>query len=110
MEYTTMEKSTGSVSTYLPLAILSTIIGFCSCIGFFGGLIAIYKATQSKKKLEKGDFEGAALEGKQAKYIAIAMIVFTIGWLIYQFVFGGFIEAFMEGFREGYENGYNSVT
>ena len=110
MTYTSKEKEQGKVNTYLPLAVISTVIGICSCFGFVGGLAAVFISINANKRLKEGDYEKAAIAAKQSKYIAIAVIVITIAVVIYQFVFGGFAEVFMESFREGYEDGYKNAV
>ncbi len=67
----------------MALAIVATIIGLCPvvcCINGVLGGIAIYFATQVKKKYDFGDFEGAEAAAKNAKllaYISLGLFILS---------------------------------
>ncbi|CAI9429529.1 Interferon-induced transmembrane protein [Candidatus Ornithobacterium hominis] len=75
-------------TNYLPLSIISTLLGcFSPCfIGFVLGIIAIVFAIQAKSKVAKEDFLGANNAEKYAKilsYIAIAIAVVNMIYVAY---------------------------
>lgn len=73
----------------MALAIVATVIGLCPtlcCINGILGGIAIYFATQVKKKYDDGDFEGAEAVAKNARLLAyISLGLFVLG-IIYSIV------------------------
>jgi xanthine/uracil/vitamin C permease (AzgA family) len=73
----------------MALAIVATVIGLCPtlcCINGILGGIAIYFATQVKKKYDDDDFEGAEAAAKNAKLLAyISLGLFVLG-IIYSIV------------------------
>lgn len=75
-------------TNYLPLSIISTVLGcFSPClIGFILGIIAIIFAVQAKNKAVAGDTIGADNAEKYAKtlsYIAIAIAVVNMIYIAY---------------------------
>ena len=73
-------------NNHMGLAITGTILGLCPslcCINFILGLVAIYFATQVKKKFNQGDYAGAESASKNAKLLSyIAIALFVIGIII----------------------------
>ena len=71
----------------LVLAIIATVLSFCSCCGYGGclgiilGIIAIVFATQVDSKYRAGDFFGAQKSANNAKmlsYAALATVAISI--------------------------------
>ncbi|MFD0964820.1 CD225/dispanin family protein [Pseudofulvibacter geojedonensis] len=90
-----MENSTSSFENFdnkempknsMALAIIGTILGLCPticCINFITGLIAIYFASQVKKKFESGDYISAEKAAKNAKILSyITLGLFVLGIII----------------------------
>ncbi|MCS4240480.1 CD225/dispanin family protein [Myroides odoratus] len=88
---------------YLALSIISTIFGFCSCIGLFVGIVAIVMSTQSTKKYEQGDYEGAVKAAKNAKILSLIVWGIFVLNLVYSWYniqqMGGW-DAYMESVQE----------
>lgn len=88
----------------LPLAIVGTVLGFCSpcCIGLILGVIAIVFSTQVDSKYNFGDYFGAENSAKNAKilsFIAIGLGVLGLIWSIIQLITlgtSGFFEHYQE--------------
>lgn len=73
----------------MALAIVATVIGLCPlvcCINGVLGGIAIYFATQVKKKYDFGDFEGAEAAAKNAKLLAYISLGLFILAIIYSII------------------------
>lgn len=92
----------------LALAIVSTVLGMCSCIGLVLGIVAIVMATQSNTKYANGDYEGAVKAAKNAKilsFIVLGLVVLGIiyMWMSIQSVGGwdAFKEIIEEASRQG---------
>ena len=120
MEQNNFEQNFGASSTqasnqmppkpnnYLALSIVSTVLGFCSCIGLITGIVAIVMSAQSGSKYDKGDYEGAVKAAKTAKILSLV----TLGLVILSFIYtwfsiqavGGW-DAYMEIFEEGMRQG-----
>lgn len=69
----------------LPLAIVGTILGFCSpcCIGLVLGIISIVFSTQVDTKYNIGDYFGAEGAAKNAKILSlIAIGLGVIGFIM----------------------------
>ncbi len=70
----------------MALAIVATVIGLCPvlcCINGVLGGVAIYFASQVKKKFEAGDYEGAEAAAKNAKLLAFIAIGIFVLILVY---------------------------
>ena len=94
----------------LPLAIVGTILGFCSpcCIGLILGIIAIVFSTQVDSKYNIGDYfgaEGAAKNAKILAFIAIGLGVIGLIWNIIQIATLG-----TTGFMEYYQQYLEQVS
>lgn len=63
-------------NNYLVLAIISTVLGLCSCMGLIIGIVAIIFATQVDSKYKLGDYPGAFSSSQNAKIFSIIAIVF----------------------------------
>jgi len=73
----------------MALAIVGTILGLCPtlcCINAVLGGIAIYFASQVKKKFEAGDYAGAESASKNAKILAYVSIGLFVASIIYSVV------------------------
>jgi len=74
---------------HMTLAIVATVIGLCPTIccinGILGG-IAIYFATQVKKKFENGDHAGAEAAAKNAKLLTYISLGLFVAGIIYSIV------------------------
>lgn len=76
---------------HMTLAIVATVIGLCPtlcCINGILGGIAIYFATQVKKKFEAGDHAGAESAAKNAKlltYISLGLFIAGILYSIFSY-------------------------
>ncbi|MBB1140789.1 CD225/dispanin family protein [Myroides sp. WP-1] len=95
-------------NNYLALSIISTILGFCSCIGLILGIVAIVMSAQSGSKYDKGDYEGAVKAAKTAKILSLIVLATVILSFIYSWfsiqAIGGW-DAYMEMFEEGMRQG-----
>ena len=73
-------------TNHMGLAITGTVLGLCPtlcCVNFILGIVAIYFATQVKKKFEQGDYAGAESASKNAKILSyIAIALFVVGIII----------------------------
>ncbi|WHT40049.1 CD225/dispanin family protein [Myroides sp. mNGS23_01] len=95
-------------NNYLALSIVSTILGFCSCIGLLLGIVAIVMSAQSGKKYEQGDYDGAVKAAKNAKIISFIVLAIFIVHIAYSWYniqqLGGwdaYIESIQEAMRQG---------
>lgn len=99
---------------YLALSIISTILGFCSCIGLFAGIVAIVFSAQSSTKFNNGDYEGSVKTAKVAKIISLivlAVFVLQLINIVYNIYDMGGWDAYTseirEAFQKGFEEGQN---
>ena len=93
---------------YLALSIVSTILGFCSCIGLLLGIVAIVMSAQSGKKYEQGDYDGAVKAAKNAKiisFIVLAIFVVHIAYSWYNIQQLGGWDAYIESIQEAMRQG-----
>lgn len=91
----------------MTLAIIATILGFCSfyCSGLILGIIAIVMSSQVKTKFEKGDVEGALKSAKTSKIlslIAIGLFVLGIAVAVYSIMYYGW-DNLIEEYKEAIE-------
>ncbi len=102
-EFEKMDEFRDKPNNYMALSIVSTVLGFCSCIGLIIGIIAIVMSSQSSSKFKDGDYEGAVKAAKNAKILSvIALIVFVLhmiySWYSIQQL-GGW-DAYIESIKE----------
>ncbi|WP_158961265.1 CD225/dispanin family protein [Myroides fluvii] len=95
-------------NSYIALSIVSTILGFCTCLGLILGIVAIVMSAQSGQKYERGDYQGAIRAAKTAKilsFVVLGMVVLSIIyiWIGIQQV-GGW-DAYKEIIEEAYRQG-----
>lgn len=80
---------------YMPLAIVSTVLGLCGsfcCVGLILGIIAIVYASQVNSKYNYGDYAGAEQSAKNAKilgFIALGIDILGIVVSIIQLIMMG---------------------
>lgn len=65
-------------STNMAIAVIGTILGLCSLLGFVFGAFGIYYATEVPKKWAKGDAAGAQKASKNARLFGIVAIFLGI--------------------------------
>lgn len=79
-------------NNYLVIAIVGTVLGLCSCLGFIVGIIAIVFAVQVNSKYDVGDYSGAESSANTAKILSFTSlglaILGLIGNIIYYAVVG----------------------
>ncbi|NQY28447.1 MAG: CD225/dispanin family protein [Flavobacteriaceae bacterium] len=94
---------------HMALAIVGTILGLCPtlcCINAVLGGIAIYFATQVKKKFETGDYAGAESASKNAKILAYVSLGLFVASVIYSVItfdmeaYNEVIEKFQEAMNQ----------
>jgi len=97
-------------NNYLALSIVSTILGFYSCIGLLIGIVAIVMSAQSGKKYDQGDYEGSVKAAKNAKIISLIVLGIFVIHIVYAWYniqqLGGwdaYIESIQEAMRMGQE-------
>lgn len=76
-------------NSHMALAIVGTILGLCPtlcCINAIVGGIAIYFASQVKKKFETGNYAEAESASKNAKILAYVSIGLFVASIIYTII------------------------
>ena len=63
---------------WLPWAIVSTVLGLCTCLGSIFGIIAIIKANSANRLYREGNYQQAEAENSSAKTMTIIGFAITI--------------------------------
>ena len=106
----------GGVSNYLAWSIIATVLSTvlcCTCISLPGigtGIAAIIYSVQVNKKLNAGDFDGAARASNTAKilcWVTTAFVILSLIYFCYSLATVGF-DGFQAQFEEAMKQAQQS--